>query len=111
MSVFPSTALTASLRKPVAVEMKDGATCNGVLTSCDKWMNMSVADAVWMRPDGATFFSIASVCIRGSSVRNVRVVAEALVAPPPPPPRAQPQQKDARPKSNGPHAKHHRREQ
>jgi U6 snRNA-associated Sm-like protein LSm4 len=75
---FPSDVLRNSRRKPVAVELKSGATYNGVLASSDRWMNLTVVDAIITAPDGARFWKVPTVCIRGSSVRCVRVVTEAL---------------------------------
>jgi U6 snRNA-associated Sm-like protein LSm4 len=84
-AVFPSDCLRQSLRKPVAVELKTGATYNGVLASADQWMNLVLVDAVLTNATGTYFQKSPEVCVRGNSVRTIRVVSEALESRRPPP--------------------------
>jgi U6 snRNA-associated Sm-like protein LSm4 len=101
--LFPSMVLTSSLRKPVAVELKTGVTCNGLLSSVDKWMNVVLVEAVLTSPDGEKFHKSREVVLRGNSIRTIRVVAEALR---PPPVKQQPLHQQHR----GPANKSHRTE-
>jgi U6 snRNA-associated Sm-like protein LSm4 len=103
---FPSDVLRNSRRKPVAVELRSGATYNGVLAASDRWMNLTVVDAIITAPDGARFWKVPSVCIRGSAVRTVRVVTEALKENErPPPTAAAARAKKSHRKEGGPAAK------
>lgn len=81
--VFPTTALKQSVRKPVSVELKNGTTYNGVLISADKWMNLDLQDVICTAASAEQFWKMREVCIRGNSIRTVRVVDEAVQPPKP----------------------------
>jgi U6 snRNA-associated Sm-like protein LSm4 len=78
--VHPHTVLHNSLRKPVSAELKNGMTYNGVLVTADKWMNLVLREVICSAAAGDRFWSMPECCIRGSALRCVRVVDEALVA-------------------------------
>jgi len=52
------------------VELKNGETLNGHLTSCDTWMNLTLKEVVQTSPEGDRFFRLPEVYVRGNNVRS-----------------------------------------
>jgi U6 snRNA-associated Sm-like protein LSm4 len=50
------------------VELKSGETLNGLLTSCDTWMNLTLKEVVQTSSDGDRFFRLPEIYVRGSTV-------------------------------------------
>ena len=54
-------------------------TYNGVLVTADKWQNLVLQEVLCSAATGDKFWKMAECTIRGSALRCVRVVDEALV--------------------------------
>jgi U6 snRNA-associated Sm-like protein LSm4 len=50
------------------VELKSGETLNGLLVSCDTWMNLTLREVVQTSPDGDKFMRLPEIYVRGSTV-------------------------------------------
>lgn len=44
--MLPLGLLTAAANSPLLVELKSGETYNGILVSCDPWMNITLKEVV-----------------------------------------------------------------
>ena len=59
------------------VELKNGETYNGTLDSCDSWMNLLLTQVICTSKDGARFWSMPEVYIRGNNLKYIRIPDEA----------------------------------
>jgi U6 snRNA-associated Sm-like protein LSm4 len=50
------------------VELKSGETLNGLLVSCDTWMNLTLKEVVQTSADGDKFMRLPEIYVRGSTV-------------------------------------------
>eukprot|EP01017_Pseudomicrothorax_dubius_P017563 TRINITY_DN1975_c0_g1_i1.p1 TRINITY_DN1975_c0_g1~~TRINITY_DN1975_c0_g1_i1.p1 ORF type:complete len:111 (+),score=26.24 TRINITY_DN1975_c0_g1_i1:88-420(+) len=60
------------------VEVKSGETFNGTLESCDRFMNLKLTDVIRTSKEGNRFEKMASVFLRGNSVKYIRMVDQVL---------------------------------
>jgi len=59
------------------VELKNGETYNGVLVTCDKYMNITLRDVFLTSKDGEQFWNLAECYIRGNTIKFLRIPDEA----------------------------------
>ena len=79
---FPAQVLRNSLQKQVSVELKTGMSYNGILSSVDTWMNMTLTCVTCTMPSGEQWFELKEVVVRGNAIRMVRCMDEAVGPPP-----------------------------
>ena len=76
--MLPTSVVSSCRGRPVLLELKDGTTYNGLLVSCDGFMNVSLREVVCTSRDGERFWRAEDVHVRGTSVKYFRVPEEAL---------------------------------
>lgn len=64
--------------QPMLVEIKNGETYNGNLSSCDSYMNLHLRDVICTSKDGDSFWKMQEVFIRGSMIKYVRLPDEVM---------------------------------
>lgn len=75
---LPLAVLRATQNQPMMVELKNGDTLSGVLTSCDGFMNLHLKDLVCTSRDGDRFWKIPEAYVRGNNVKYLRLPDEVL---------------------------------
>ena len=60
------------------VELKNGETYNGTLSSCDTWMNVHLKEVICTSKDGDRFWRMAECYVRGNTIKYVCVPDEVL---------------------------------
>jgi U6 snRNA-associated Sm-like protein LSm4 len=50
-----------------------GETFNGLLVNCDSWMNINLKEVICTAPDGAKFWKIPEIHIRGNTIKYLRI--------------------------------------
>ena len=65
---------------PQLVELKNGETYNGHLVTVDSWMNAHLREVIITSRDGGSFVRVAEACVRGNTIKYVRVPDEVLEA-------------------------------
>jgi len=76
--VLPLSLLRTAQGHPMLVELKNGETYNGHLTSCDNWMNIHLRDVICTSRDGDRFWRMPEVYVRGSTIKYLRIPDEVL---------------------------------
>ena len=75
---MPLTLLKTSCGRPMLVELKNGETYNGTLSSCDTWMNVHLKEVICTSKDGDRFWRMAECYVRGNTIKYVCVPDEVL---------------------------------
>lgn len=60
------------------VELKNGETFNGLLVSCDNFMNINLREVICTSRDGDKFTKIKECYIRGSTIKYLRIPDEVI---------------------------------
>ncbi|RDI81113.1 hypothetical protein Vi05172_g8940 [Venturia inaequalis] len=68
--MLPLGLLNAAVGHPMLVELKDGDTLNGHLSSCDTWMNLVLKEVVQTSAEGDKFHRLPEAYVRGNNVRT-----------------------------------------
>ena len=76
--MLPLTLLNTAIGQPMAVEMKNGDTYNGVLKGCNVFMNVILEEVIFTSKDGDKFAKMSECYIRGNSIKYMRIVDEIL---------------------------------
>ncbi|KAI6193487.1 GPI inositol-deacylase [Aphelenchoides besseyi] len=76
--VLPLSLLKTAQNHPMLIELKNGETYNGVLISCDSWMNVHLRDAICTSKDGDKFMKIPEVYVRGATIKYLRIPEEVV---------------------------------
>ncbi|KAI6216431.1 U6 snRNA-associated Sm-like protein LSm4 [Aphelenchoides besseyi] len=76
--VLPLSLLKTAQNHPMLIELKNGETYNGVLISCDSWMNVHLRDAICTSKDGDKFVKIPEVYVRGATIKYLRIPEEVV---------------------------------
>jgi U6 snRNA-associated Sm-like protein LSm4 len=76
--MLPLQLLNTAKSHPIMVELKTGETFNGILTSCDNWMNLLLTNVVCTSPSGDVFSKIEKAYIRGSMVKYLRIPDQVI---------------------------------
>ena len=71
--MLPLSLLKTAVSQPMMVELKNGETYNGVLLSCDHWMNLHLKDVILTSKDGDRFWKIEECYVRGNTIKYMRV--------------------------------------
>lgn len=66
--MLPLGLLNAAVGHPMLVELKDGDTLNGHLSSCDTWMNLVLKEVVQTSAEGDKFHRLPEAYVRGNNV-------------------------------------------
>lgn len=75
---LPLAVLRATQNQPMMVELKNGDTLSGVLTSCDGFMNLHMRDLVCTSRDGDRFWKMPEAYVRGNNVKYLRLPDEVM---------------------------------
>merc|ERR1712170_33377 len=70
--------LKAAQNSPMLVELKNGETYNGILVSCDNWMNISLKEVICTSRDGQDFHRMHEAYIRGSIIKYLRIPDDVI---------------------------------
>ncbi|KAE9985073.1 hypothetical protein EG328_004338 [Venturia inaequalis] len=65
--MLPLGLLNAAVGHPMLVELKDGDTLNGHLSSCDTWMNLVLKEVVQTSAEGDKFHRLPEAYVRGNN--------------------------------------------
>merc|ERR1712178_10277 len=79
-NMLPLSLLKAAQNSPMLVELKNGETYNGILVSCDNWMNISLKEVICTSRDGQDFHRMHEAYIRGSIIKYLRIPDEVVAA-------------------------------
>lgn len=60
------------------MELKNGETFNGLLVSCDNFMNINLREVICTSRDGDKFTKIKECYIRGSTIKYLRIPDEVI---------------------------------
>uniref|UniRef100_T1K8G6 U6 snRNA-associated Sm-like protein LSm4 n=1 Tax=Tetranychus urticae TaxID=32264 RepID=T1K8G6_TETUR len=60
------------------VELKNGETFNGLLVSCDNWMNINLREVICTSRDGDKFWKISECYIKGTTIKYLRIPDEVI---------------------------------
>jgi U6 snRNA-associated Sm-like protein LSm4 len=60
------------------VELKNGQSVNGTLVEVDRFMNLSLQDAIVTSKDGDSFFRIPHIFIKGAALKHMQLVEGLL---------------------------------
>ncbi|CCF75361.2 U6 snRNA-associated Sm-like protein LSm4 [Babesia microti strain RI] len=71
--VLPLTLLRTAQGHPMLVELKNGETCSGILTTCDGFMNLHMRNVVRTSREGDKFWKINECFVRGNNLKSVRL--------------------------------------
>ncbi|KAI9202732.1 uncharacterized protein BJ171DRAFT_513085 [Polychytrium aggregatum] len=77
--MLPLNLLNAAVGHPVLIELKNGESYNGILVSCDNWMNVSLREVIQTGADGERFWRLPEAYIRGNTVKYLRLKDEVLI--------------------------------
>merc|ERR1712226_766807 len=77
-SMLPLSLLKAAQNSPMLVELKNGETYNGILVSCDNWMNISLKEVICTSRDGQNFHKMGEAYIRGSIIKYLRIPDDVI---------------------------------
>ena len=69
--MLPLTLLKTAHGHPMLVELKNGETYNGHLSSVDTWMNICLREVICTSRDGDTFHRMPECYIRGNTIKSV----------------------------------------
>merc|ERR1711997_983428 len=76
--MLPLSLLKAAQNSPMLVELKNGETYNGILISCDNWMNISLKEVICTSRDGQNFHRMTEAYIRGSIIKYLRIPDDVI---------------------------------
>merc|ERR1712156_376776 len=76
--MLPLSLLKAAQNSPMLVELKNGETYNGILVSCDNWMNISLKEVICTSRDGQDFHRMHEAYIRGSIIKYLRIPDDVI---------------------------------
>ena len=76
--MFPLSLLFSTQGQEILVELRNGDTYNGKLTSCDTYMNLNLEGVYRTSKDGDRFWEIPEVYIRGTSIKYLRIPDEVI---------------------------------
>ncbi|KAL9648961.1 hypothetical protein ABK040_008341 [Willaertia magna] len=76
--MLPLTLLKGAIGSTMLVELKNGETFNGTLSSCDQFMNMNLEDVTCTSRDGTRFWKMDKVYIRGYTLKYIRILDEII---------------------------------
>ncbi|OCK84198.1 Sm-like ribonucleo protein [Lepidopterella palustris CBS 459.81] len=76
--MLPLGLLNVAQNHPMLVELKNGETLNGILVSCDTWMNLTLKGVVQTSPEGDRFWQFDEVYVRGNNIKYMRVAPELI---------------------------------
>lgn len=76
--MYPLSLLFSTKGQEILVELRNGDTYNGTLSSCDAYMNLNLEDVYRTSKDGDRFWEIPEVYIRGSSIKYLRIPDEVI---------------------------------
>ncbi|XP_063718893.1 uncharacterized protein LOC134845759 [Symsagittifera roscoffensis] len=74
--MLPLTLLKTAHGHPMLVELKNGETYNGHLSSVDTWMNICLREVICTSRDGDTFHRMPECYIRGNTIKYLRIPDE-----------------------------------
>jgi U6 snRNA-associated Sm-like protein LSm4 len=74
----PLSLLETAQKRHMLVELKTGETYNGVLVSCDNWMNINLRDAICTSRSGDRFWRITECYIQGQTIKYLRIPDEVI---------------------------------
>merc|ERR1712226_1060077 len=77
-TMLPLSLLKAAQNSPMLVELKNGETYNGILVSCDNWMNISLKEVICTSRDGQDFHRMNEAYIRGSIIKYLRIPDDVI---------------------------------
>ncbi|XP_053212408.1 U6 snRNA-associated Sm-like protein LSm4 [Panonychus citri] len=76
--MLPLNLLKKSQNHPMLVELKNGETFNGLLVSCDNWMNINLREVICTSRDGDKFWKISECYIKGTTIKYLRIPDEVI---------------------------------
>ena len=76
--MLPLSLLRTAQNHPMLVELKNGETYNGHLSSCDNWMNICLRDVICTSREGDKFWRLPECYIRGSTIKYLRIPDEVV---------------------------------
>jgi len=76
--MLPLTLLKTSENSPILVELKNGDTYNGLLVSCNMFMNITMSEVVCTSRHGDRFWKMPECYIRGNSIKYLRIPDEII---------------------------------
>lgn len=76
--MLPLTLLRTTQHQPMMVELKNGETFSGVLSSCDGFMNLHMKEVVCTSRDGERFWKVPECYIRGNNIKYLRIPDEVI---------------------------------
>ena len=74
--MLPLSLLRTAQNHPMLVELKSGETYNGMLVSCDNWMNINLREVICTSKNGEQFWRMPECYVRGSSIKYLRIPDE-----------------------------------
>lgn len=74
----PISLLETAQKQHMLVELKNGETYNGVLVSCDNWMNINLRDAICTSRNGDRFWRITECYIQGQTIKYLRIPDDVI---------------------------------
>ena len=60
------------------VELKNGQSVNGTLVEVDRFMNLSLQDAIVTSKDGDCFYRVPHIFIKGAALKHMQLVEGLL---------------------------------
>lgn len=60
------------------MELKNGETFNGVLASCDNWMNINLREVICTSREGDRFWRMSECYVRGPMIKYLRIADEVI---------------------------------
>jgi U6 snRNA-associated Sm-like protein LSm4 len=76
--MLPLQLLNTAKSHPLMVELKTGETFNGILQSCDNWMNLLLTNVVCTSSTGDKFWKLEKAYIRGAMVKYLRIPDQVI---------------------------------
>lgn len=76
--MLPLSLLKAAQGHPMLIELKNGDTYNGRLSSCNMFMNICLTDVICTSKDGDRFWKMPECYIRGNSIKYLRIPDEVI---------------------------------
>ena len=63
---------------PILVELKNGDTYNGILVSCNMFMNITMTEVVCTSRNGDRFWKMPECYVRGNTIKYLRIPDEII---------------------------------
>lgn len=70
--MLPLNFLKNAKRSVVLVELKNGDSAHGILSSIDSFMNIKLKEVTYIEKCGATFYKTPEIFIRGSCINTIQ---------------------------------------